>query len=128
MHTYTILVVEDDPVIQSLLVETLQDEGYAVMCVSNGVDALRAARGASFALVLLDLNLPVLDGYGFLREARQARLQAPVLTVSADDRGRQLTPADGVIGHVPKPFDLEALLHAVEFVVGGPPPAPLRSA
>ena len=66
-----ILVFEDEPSIRSVLCELLKDAGYEVCGVSNGVDGLAEYRRGRFDLILLDIMMPKLDGYGVCRAVRE---------------------------------------------------------
>lgn len=109
-----ILVVEDDPSIREMLLLTLELEGMPVIAVNNGVDALNAISLREPEVVLLDLHLPVLDGEDVLRLLTADGVDVPVLLMTADPRGAELGPRDGVTGHIPKPFDLDDLLAAIQ--------------
>ncbi len=113
METRPVLIVEDDAAIRDLLLITLDDEGIPAIAVDNGLDALNAVRQRDPALILLDLDLPVIDGEGVLRFLRSIGCDVPVLLMTADPRGNELGSGDGVSGHVPKPFNLDDLLKAI---------------
>jgi CheY-like chemotaxis protein len=120
-----ILIVEDDPIIRQLLLDALELGGYTAIGVTNGLDALSAIHLREPAVVLLDLNLPLLDGEDVLREVHARHPGTHVLLLTADPRGDRLTLADGVTGHVPKPFDLDDLFFALDMVTSQPePPTP----
>jgi DNA-binding response OmpR family regulator len=108
-----ILIVEDDAGIRAVMQQTLEEDGYDTIAAQDGDDALRVLEAVDPACILLDLNLPVIDGLGFLQEIHRRGSWPPVLIVSSDPRGHALGPADGVIGYVPKPFDLDDLVTAV---------------
>jgi CheY-like chemotaxis protein len=114
-----ILIVEDDPTIRHLLCSLIEDEGHDVVAVDNGIDAVSAASRHHPAAILLDLNLPRLDGTGVLSALRRDGISVPVLLVTADPRGQRLGMAEGVTGHVPKPFDLDDLLLALHMTLTG---------
>jgi CheY-like chemotaxis protein len=120
MSRNPILIVEDDPVIRELLLDLMDIEGYPATSASDGVDALRQVKRRRPSLILLDLNLPRLDGKGLLDELERAGLSIPVLLVTADPRGRWLRNARGIIGLLPKPFDVDDLLRAIEKVWAAP--------
>jgi CheY-like chemotaxis protein len=110
-----ILVVEDDPVIQNLIVEFLTDEGFDVMAAADGQTGIDIAQDEHPDLILMDLMLPVLDGMAATRSLKSdPRTRAiPVIAISAGTNLRlhaERLPADGVVG---KPFDLDALLAAI---------------
>jgi CheY-like chemotaxis protein len=116
-----LLLAEDDPHIRAALGELLRDEGYAVLEAVDGPATLAEARANPPALLLLDLMLPVVDGWQILRERqRDPTLRAvPVLVVSAarrEDLDRAL--ALGADAALRKPFEFEDLLEQVARLVG----------
>lgn len=119
-----ILVVEDDPAIAGSVVRGLRREGFTVELATDGAAGRAAAAGGDFDLVVLDLMLPEVDGYGVL-EALRTRAPTPVLVVTArtglDDRLKafQLGAAD----YLPKPFWMEELVARVRARLRAPPPA-----
>jgi two-component system chemotaxis response regulator CheY len=109
-----ILVVDDDPTILATVSEVLDMEGFAVMTATNGAEALVAIDQTVPSLVLLDMRMPVLDGWGFMRAVRERGLilTVVVMTAAADARrwGREIG-AEGVLA---KPFDIDELVRAVQ--------------
>ena len=65
-----VLVVEDDPGIRSLLAVLMRKAGLAVDVAANGIEAMASLEKRDYAVILLDLNMPGMDGFGFLRELR----------------------------------------------------------
>ena len=111
-----VLVADDDLTIRNLLGEALADEGHVVRTAANGQEALAILRAWQPDLIVLDLMMPVMDGWAF-RAAQQAQPDSrdiPVLLLSATrDLVRQrevLRPA----AMVPKPFDLDAVLALID--------------
>jgi len=107
--------VEDDPVIQSLIVEFLGDEGFELLAASDGQAGVDLARQMLPDLILMDLMLPIMDGMSATRALKSdpRTRNIPVIAVSAGTNLRvhaERLPADGVVG---KPFDLDTLLAAV---------------
>jgi CheY-like chemotaxis protein len=110
----TILVVEDDNELRTALVEILAGEGFIVEEARNGLEGLRKLRaGLSPAVILLDLMMPVMDGWQFLAERRRdARLRAyPVVVMSAVDQASRPPPADDFLS---KPAGLDAILAIID--------------
>ena len=108
----TVLLVEDDDTLRGAMRLVLQWEGYRVECAGDGYEALELLhRPERPSLILLDLMLPVLDGWQFRQALKDdARLAAiPVVVVSALEAGRSLD----VAGHIQKPFRPEELLDVV---------------
>jgi CheY-like chemotaxis protein len=110
----TILIVEDDIDTREMLGRFLELEGYRVETAENGKRALeRLGSGVEACVILLDLMMPVMDGWQFrLEQARNAELAGiPVIVVSAAGRERiQKIDADAYLS---KPVDLEELLGCV---------------
>jgi two-component system, OmpR family, response regulator TctD len=98
-----LLLVEDDPSMQTALKRTLQNRGMDVELCSDGRQALERWKSAPPDVVMLDLTLPGMDGLLVLEEARRSGLATPVLILTA--RGMN-TGADD---YLPKPFDLDEL-------------------
>jgi CheY-like chemotaxis protein len=113
------MVVEDDADTRDLIVEILQDDGYAVISAGNGREALDASHGLPGApsIILLDLMMPIMNGWEFLDARRHDPSLAgvPVLVLSADPT-RQLAAQHGVAAVIAKPFDLSRLLRLVRAV------------
>jgi CheY-like chemotaxis protein len=109
-----ILVVDDDPAILATVSEALDMEGFSVVTATNGVEALAAVDRDWPSLVLLDMRMPVLDGWGFMRAIRERglTLSVVVMTAAADARrwGREI----GAQGVLSKPFELDELIGAVQ--------------
>lgn len=108
-----VLVVDDDDAIRETVADVLRSEGYDVNTAANGAEALVSVDGAPPRLVLLDMRMPVLDGWGFVEglNARGVRLQILVLTATQD--ARRWAEEIGADGYIAKPFDLDDLLAAV---------------
>ena len=111
----TILVVEDDADIREALAQILEDEGYSVISAPNGLVGLEKLRTVKPALVLLDLMMPVMNGWQFRQQQRQDDLVAgiPVLMISADGSARREALSSGARGFIQKPIELDDLLNAV---------------
>jgi CheY-like chemotaxis protein len=114
MPSPKILLVEDDPAIRTLMVTWLDIEGYDVRTASNGREALVRLREEAPCLMVVDLNMPLMDG----AELRRQQLQMPGLSaipfilVSASDNAMQIAQDLG-IDLITKPFDADRLLRIV---------------
>ena len=117
-----VLVVEDERGIREALEAALLDEGYDVRTATHGREALDTLARWPAELILLDLMLPIMDGWLFLRERRRlgAAPDARVIVVSATREARHGTSAElGVDAVVPKPFDLDRLLDTMARLLSG---------
>jgi two-component system copper resistance phosphate regulon response regulator CusR len=107
-----ILIAEDEPRIASFLDKGLRANGFSVLVVDDGADALTLADSDDFDLLVLDVGLPSMDGFAVLRELRARGRRLPVIILTARD-----SVADTVAGleggaddYVPKPFRFDELL------------------
>ena len=106
-----ILVIDDDPDILALLELTLASAGFEVATATDGQMALAALDVTPPDLVLLDMGMPVLDGWGFARAYRdRPGPRAPVVVLTAVRDGASLAAEIGADGHLDKPFDVSELL------------------
>ncbi len=111
------LIAEDDAAIRGVVARVLVEEGYAVTAVANGQEALDWCQVATPDVVLLDLMMPVLDGFEFLKRGHDG-CRAPVVVMSAGFRFRELPLETRVAGFIEKPFDLVELVATVERCAG----------
>ena len=114
-----VLVVEDDPELRAVVAEILEWEGYRVTTASNGRKALQAIEETSTggatspALVLLDMWMPVLDGWSVARELKQRAIKVPIVVMTAaEDAPRSAEEVDAD-GYLAKPFGMDDLLEAI---------------
>jgi two-component system chemotaxis response regulator CheY len=115
MSRARVLVVDDDESIGEFVSMALADEGYDVVTALDGAAALEVVELRRPDVILLDMRMPIMDGWEFARRYRQtAGPHAPIIVVTAardaDDRAAQIE-ADGVLA---KPFDLDDLLDVVD--------------
>jgi CheY-like chemotaxis protein len=108
-----LLIVDDELSILEALQDVLSLEGYEVVTAYNGAEGLKRMSEAPPDLVLLDLMMPVMDGWELLRRMREdARLRAvPVVIMSAGRIGEEVR--DAACATLPKPFDLDDLLETL---------------
>jgi len=114
----TVLIADDKATSRELVRTVLEKSGYMVAEASDGIEALRNARELKPDLIILDLHMPGMDGFGVIQEIRRDRELAatPVLALTASamqgDRERALSA--GFTGYIAKPIQLHALRSEVE--------------
>ena len=113
-----ILVVDDEQQLALAVKIRLQSRGYQVTTASDGRQGLDAVEQSVPDLIILDVLMPVMDGYTFLRElhTKVGRGKIPVIVLTARDRMKDLFELEGIEDYVIKPFDHEDLLLRVERV------------
>jgi two-component system response regulator MprA len=110
-----ILLVDDELAICDAIAFALVSEGYQVEVAHNGLEALQAIETQRPSLVVLDMHMPVLDGWGFTKAIRERGFDPPILVITATARSaKQAAEEIGADGYCPKPFPLNEFLHSVE--------------
>ena len=117
-----VLIVDDDLGIRRLLSVAMRRGGLTCDAASDGFEALECVGSTHYRVILTDLMMPRLDGWGFIREL--AKIEAvsvdrPVVLVmtAAAERGMQSVEEDAVQAIIPKPFDVKALRNLVQSCV-----------
>lgn len=109
----TILYVEDNFDNRMLVRRVLEAEGYRVIEAENGTQGIERIRAETPDLVLMDINLPEVDGYEVTRRFKRlpAMTKVPVIAMTANvmKGDREKTLAAGCDGYIPKPIDIDAL-------------------
>ena len=115
----SILLVEDEENLHEALKLNLELEGYQVTSAYDGIEAMKAFENEYFDLIILDVMLPEIDGFGVTQNIRLTNTEVPILILSAKD-----TSADKVQGlkkgaddYLTKPFNLEELLLRVQKLI-----------
>ncbi len=117
----TVLVVDDDPSVRSLLAKTLEKEGYRVISAGNGIEALALAREHRPQAITLDVLMPQMDGWGALKELKaDAELRdIPVIMVTVLNERGMAIPL-GAADFVTKPVDRQRLTAILREHCAGP--------
>ena len=115
-----VLVVEDDLDLASLIQMILADDGYEVALASDGRQALAQVAERMPGVILLDMRMPVMNGWEFAREyqARYGSAAAPIVVVTAAENARARAEEIGADGWLEKPFEIEDVLRMVARFVG----------
>src|SRR5262249_30041303 len=113
---------DDSASIRQMVQLTLQGAGYQVIQASDGADGLSKAQANQVDMVVTDLNMPVMNGLGLIRELRKlpAYRGVPILflTTESDDDMKKQAKEAGATGWITKPFKQEQLVAVVKKVLG----------
>jgi DNA-binding response OmpR family regulator len=113
-----ILVVEDDFDLRQTILWTLKDEGHEVEEAGDGREAVERALQRKPALVLLDMGLPIIDGYGVAAGLRSNYGDTVlIVTMTADGRAAEKARHIGAAAYLNKPFELDDLIAIVRLVL-----------
>ena len=111
-----VLVVDDQEAIRDTLQVALDDEGFTVECAANGREALKIMERWKPSVILLDLMMPVMDGWAFCEEQRRTGDLTPIVLLSAagglQEQAKELCAA----AFIPKPFDIDRVVSTIEAV------------
>jgi two-component system response regulator AtoC len=112
----SIIVVEDEKIVRVSLVDALKEEGYTVLSVENGNDAIAALEEGQFSLVITDIRLPGSGGLEILRKSQAESPTTPVIMMTAYGNIKDAVEAMriGAFDYITKPFDLDEMLLSVE--------------
>jgi CheY-like chemotaxis protein len=111
-----VLVVDDQEEIRDTLQTALDDEGFIVETAANGQEALDILERWQPCVILLDLMMPVMDGWKFREEQRRVGSSVPVVLLSAAGRLDEQQRALGAAAVIAKPFDLDRVISTIEQV------------
>jgi two-component system, OmpR family, copper resistance phosphate regulon response regulator CusR len=115
MSKVLILIAEDEDRLAAFVEKGLKKNGFETIVAADGVQALQAIEQQPVDLLLLDLGLPIKDGWAVLQETRAQHPGLPIIVVTAmtDDRDRQRVFELGANDYLPKPFKFSDLLEKV---------------
>jgi CheY-like chemotaxis protein len=116
MRDVTVLVVDDEPDIRATVSAMLEIEGYSVAEAANGADALRQLEERPPDVILLDMRMPILDGWGFAAELRRRGHRTPIVVMTAARDAAHWASEIAASAFVAKPFGYDDLIAAVESV------------
>jgi DNA-binding response OmpR family regulator len=119
---HSILVIDDDLAIRVLLEAVLTRVKFEVATAADGEAGLRMIEENSYDLILLDLMMPKIDGYEFLRRVHKRAVDEKphiIVFTAAGQRGIDKIPPDTICAAILKPFDLETFLDLIESCLRG---------
>jgi len=109
-----VLVVDDDDELADVIRQSLRDSGYSVATVRHGAAALELVRHISPDLILLDLTMPIMDGWSFVTQYRRSgKADARIVLLTGNSHAPEIAETLSADGYVTKPFDLTDLLAVV---------------
>jgi two-component system chemotaxis response regulator CheY len=116
----TVLTVDDSRTMRDMLMLALSDAGYRVVQADDGVKGLEVLQDETPDVIITDINMPRLDGFGFIEGVRRLdRHRATpilILTTESDDDKKQQARRLGATGWIVKPFDSDKLVAAIRRV------------
>lgn len=114
MPEIQVLIVDDEPAIRETVSAMLEVEGYLVAQAANGADALAVLEAVPPDVILLDMRMPVLDGWGFAAEMRRRGHEIPIVVMTAARDAARWAAEIAAPAFVAKPFAYDDLIGAVE--------------
>jgi CheY-like chemotaxis protein len=115
-----ILLVDDDPAVRQMLGLLLTGEGYTVLLAVNGSEAIRVVRLAEVDLVLLDLNMPGMDGWATFEQLVSENPLLPIVVITARPNQHFTALSAGIGALLEKPIDLPKLFLTIRDLLGEP--------
>ncbi len=109
-----VLVVDDDDDLAEVVRQLLRDAGYSVAAVRQGAAALEHVKHIAPELILLDLSMPIMDGWSFVAQYRRiAKHEARIVLLTGNASAPEIAQTLGADGYITKPFDMEDLIAIV---------------
>jgi len=114
-ETPKVLVIDDDDELADVIRQVLRDAGYSVATVRHGAAALELVRHTSPDLILLDLSMPIMDGWSFVAQYRRTgKADARIVLLTGNSHAPEIAERLNADGYVSKPFDLADLMAIVQ--------------
>ncbi len=110
-----VLVVDDDDELADVVRQVLRDAGHSVATVRHGAAALELTKHISPELILLDLSMPIMDGWSFVSQYRRnAKRGARIVLLTGNQHAAEIARTLQADGYITKPFDMDDLVAIVE--------------
>jgi len=110
-----LLVIDDDPTIREMLEMVLDSEGYEVVTAPHGMAAFAVLDQVRPHVIILDMKMPIMDGWGFLeRYRRRPGAKAPVVVLTAAQDDSRRASEVGADAYVAKPFAIDDLIRVLD--------------
>lgn len=114
-----ILICEDEEDLRVIFIDFFKDKGFSVVCAADGEEGLALVDSEKPDLMLLDMRMPKLDGYGTLKKLREYNKELPVIVITAYGYICQVIQMMnlGISGYVTKPIDYDKLFEKIKEVL-----------
>lgn len=109
-----VLVVDDEDLVRNATVKLMRRMGFGVEAQPSGADAIRAVRERAFAMVLLDMTMPGMDGIATFRQIRAQRPDLPVVFMSGDEHLLEEVRTEPKVELLLKPFSMDSVREIIE--------------
>ncbi len=113
-----ILVIDDEPTFVKMITARLSANNYEVVTAPNGEEGLRLTEVEKPDLIVLDVMMPMMDGYTFVRELKAAGCDTPIIMLTAKEKMEELFKIEGVDDYMVKPYEPEVLLQKIKKYIG----------
>ena len=113
-----VLVVDDEPAIRLLVTKALEKNGFVVETAVDGVDALHKLENGEYHLMVLDVMMPRLDGFGVIEKISGPTAPKVLIVTAASPAVLKQLPKDRVAGVITKPFDIRELIESARTLTG----------
>ncbi|CAN8140409.1 response regulator [Thiomicrorhabdus sp. 6S2-11] len=120
MKSLKLLLVEDDDILQQIQSGYFQTYGHEVTIAADGKEALAVLKRQGFDVILMDLNMPIMDGFECSREIRKKFIQTPIVALSGNDSAETKDACfdAGMNGFLKKPTDRETFEFMMQHLLG----------
>jgi len=122
VRTFYVLVVDDDESFSASVTDFLEGEGLRARSASDGLRALEVIQQERPDLILLDMYMPVMDGWKLVREMRSRRIDVPIIAMTSADEVRRDAQEIRAAAYIAKPMSLPLLIQRLDRILG--PQAP----
>jgi CheY-like chemotaxis protein len=121
-----ILIVDDDASVRKALGKVLEDEGYNIMLAADGCEALERFESGPVDLLLLDIGLPIRNGWDTFERITSQAPAFPIIIITGKANQHDMAVAAGVGALVEKPLEVAQLLETIQELLAEPPETRLR--
>ncbi|MBP6344215.1 MAG: response regulator [Candidatus Omnitrophica bacterium] len=120
---HTILIVDDEPVARTLAQKRISEQGYKVIMAANGEEALQALSQTRPDMILLDVEMPRMNGYTFVGELAKLNLnpRIPIVVLTAHEELGPIFKRHGVREYLIKPLNIDLVIAKIQGILGPNP-------